>query len=146
MLSLIGGSNSGVFASVAPFGYAITAASFGAGVPAAIVCVLTLIVTGIKFGGSGLLFYILTLLVFVAFILIKRPIEQEGRNEEFKVGIQMSFAVFAVQMVKMMFKGFLVYDLLYNIMVAIATFILYKVFVNSLIVFKEIRLKKVFSI
>lgn len=146
MISLIGGNDSSIFTSVAPFGYAITAASFGAGVPAAIVCVLTLIGTGIKFGGSGLLFYILTLLVFVAFILIKRPIEQEGRNEEFKVGIQMSFAVFAVQMVKMMFKGFLVYDLLYNIMVAIATFILYKVFVNSLIVFKEIRLKKVFSI
>ena len=56
MLSLIGGSNSGVFASVAPFGYAITAASFGAGVPAVIVCVVTLIGTGIKFGGSGLLF------------------------------------------------------------------------------------------
>ena len=98
MISLIGGNDSSIFTSVAPFGYAITAASFGAGVPAAIVCVLTLIGTGIKFGGSGLLFYILTLLVFVAFILIKRPIEQEGRNEEFKVGIQMSFAVFAVQM------------------------------------------------
>ena len=146
MLSLIGGSNSQLFTSVAPFGYAITAASFGAGIPAVIVCIITLIGTGIKFGGSGLLFYILTLLIFVAFILIKKPIEQEDRNEEFKVGLQMAFSVFAVQMVKMMFKGFLVYDLLYNIMVSITTFILYKVFVNSLIVFKEMQIKKVFSI
>lgn len=146
MLSLIGGSNSGVFASVAPFGYAITAASFGAGVPAAIVCVVTLIGTGIKFGGSGLLFYILTLLIFVAFILIKKPIEQEEKNEKLKVGLQMTLAVFVVQMVKIMFKGFLLYDLLYNTMIAITTFILYKVFVNSLVVFKEMKVKAVFSI
>ena len=146
MLSLIGGSNSRVFASVAPFGYAITAASFGAGVPAAIVCVVTLIGTGIKFGGSGLLFYILTLLIFVAFILIKKPIEQEEKNEKLKVGLQMTLAVFVVQMVKIMFKGFLLYDLLYNTMIAITTFILYKVFVNSLVVFKEMKVKAVFSI
>ena len=146
MLSLIGGSNSRVFASVAPFGYAITAASFGAGVPAAIVCVVTLIGTGIKFGGSGLLFYILTLLIFVAFILIKNPIEQEEKNEKLKVGLQMTLAVFVVQMVKIMFKGFLLYDLLYNTMIAITTFILYKVFVNSLVVFKEMKVKAVFSI
>ena len=81
MLSLIGGTNSPIFTSVAPFGYAITAASFGAGIPAVMVCIVTLIGTGIKFGGSGVLFYILTLLIFVAFILIKKPIEQEEKNE-----------------------------------------------------------------
>lgn len=146
MLSLVGGTDSALFTSIAPFGFAITAASFGAGVPALIVCLVTMIGTGIKFGGSGLLFYILTLLVFVAFILIKRPIEQEEKNEQLKVGLQMTLAVFVVQMVKMLFKGFLVYDLLYNIMITITTYILYKVFVNSLIVFKEFGVKKVFSI
>ena len=60
MMSLLGGQNSPVFTSAAPFGYAITAASFGAGVPALIVCLVTLVGTAIKFGGSGLLFYILT--------------------------------------------------------------------------------------
>ena len=43
-------------------------------------------------------------------------------------------------------KGFLLYDLLYNIMISIATFILYKVFVNSLEVFREYKTKKVFSL
>ena len=55
MMSLLGGQNSPVFTSAAPFGYAITAASFGAGVPALIVCLVTLVGTAIKFGGSGLL-------------------------------------------------------------------------------------------
>lgn len=146
MLSLVGGRDSALFTSIAPFGFAITAASFGVGVPALIVCLVTMIGTGIKFGGSGLLFYILTLLVFFAFILIKKPIEQEEKNEQLKVGMQMTLAVFAVQMVKMLFKGFLVYDLLYTIMITITTYILYKVFVNSLIVFKEFGVKKVFSI
>lgn len=146
MLSLVGGGNSPVFTSIAPFGYSIVAASLGAGIPAVMVCLVTLIGTAIKFGGSGLLFYILTLLVFIAFILIKRPIEQEDKNEKLKVGLQMAFSVFIVQMVKMLFKGFMVYDLLYNIMITVTTFILYKVFVNSIIVFKEFRVKKVFSI
>lgn len=146
MLSLIGGTNSPVFTSVAPFGFAITAASFGVGAPAGIVCIVTMIGTAIKFGGSGLLFYILTLLIFVAFILIKKPIDQEEKNEKLKVGMQMTFAVLSVQMVKMLFKGFLVYDLLYTLMITITTFIFYKVFVNSLVVFKNCRIKKVFSI
>ena len=146
MLSLVGGTDSVLFTNMAPFGCAITAASFGAGIPAATVCLVTIIGTAIKTGGSGLLFYILTLLIFIAFILIKRPIEQEDKNEKLKVGLQMTFAVFTVQMVKMLFKGFLVYDLLYNIMITISTYILYKVFVNSLIVFKEFEVKKVFSI
>ena len=124
MLSLVGGSDSVLFTNMAPFGCAITAASFGAGIPAATVCLVTIIGTAIKAGGSGLLFYILTLLIFIAFILIKRPIEQEDKNEKLKVGLQMTFAVFAVQMVKMLFKGFLVYDLLYNIMITISTYIL----------------------
>ena len=146
MLSLIGGTNSPIFTSVAPFGYAITAASFGAGIPAVMVCIVTLIGTGIKFGGSGVLFYILTLLIFVAFILIKKPIEQEEKNERLKVGLQMTFAVFTVQMVKMLFSGFLVYDLLYTLMITIATYIFYKVFVNSIVVFRDYKIKKVFSI
>lgn len=146
MLSMVGGQNNSIFTSIAPFGFAIISASMGAKVPTAIVAILTLIGTGIKFGGNGLLFYILTLLIFIAFVLIKRPIEQEDKNEKLKVGLQMAFAVFIVQTVKMLFKGFLLYDLLYNFMLSIITFILYKVFVNSLAVYKEYGIKKVFSI
>lgn len=146
MMSLVGGANSPVFTSIAPFGFAITAASLGTGIPAAIVCIVTIIGTAIKFGGNGVLFYILTLLIFIAFILIKMPIEQEENNEKLKVGRQMAIAVFVVQMVKMLFNGFLAYDLLYTIMITLTTFVFYKIFVNSLIVFKDCKVKKVFSI
>ena len=145
MVSLVGGQDS-MFTSVAPFGFAIIAASIGARIPALLVCLVTLIGTTIKFGGNGLLFYILTLLIFLAFVLIKRPKEEEERNEKIKVGIQMSLAVFIVQTVKMLFNGFLVYDLAYNIMLSLVTYILYKVFVNALVVFSEAGIKKVFSI
>ena len=146
MISLVGGKDSLIFTSIAPFCYAIIAASLGAGIPVVVVCLVTFIATAIKFGGSGALFFILTMLIFFAFILIKQPIEQEGKNEKFKVGLQITFSVFIVQMVKMLFKGFLVYDLLYNIMITISTFALYKVFVNSIIIFKEFKIKTVFSI
>ena len=145
MISLVGGQDS-MFTSIAPFGFAIIAASIGARIPALLVCIVTLIGTTIKFGGNGLLFYILTLLIFLAFVLIKRPKEEEERNEKIKVGIQMSLAVFIVQTVKMLFNGFLVYDLAYNIMLSLVTYILYKVFVNALVVFSEAGIKKVFSI
>ena len=145
MISLVGGQDS-MFTSIAPFGFAIIAASIGARIPALLVCLVTLIGTTIKFGGNGLLFYILTLLIFLAFVLIKRPKEEEERNEKIKVGIQMSLAVFIVQTVKMLFNGFLVYDLAYNIMLSLVTYILYKVFVNALVVFSEAGIKKVFSI
>ncbi len=145
MLSLVGGQDS-MFTSIAPFGFAIISASIGARIPALFVCIATLIGTTIKFGGNGLLFYILTLLIFLAFVLIKRPEEQEERNEKVKVGIQMSLAVFIVQTVKMLFNGFLVYDLAYNIMLSLVTYILYKVFVNGIVLFSEAGVKKVFSI
>lgn len=146
MLSLIGGQDNSLFTAIAPFGFAIIAAAMGAKIPTVMVCLVTLVGTTIKFGGNGLLFYILTLLIFIAFILIRRPIEQEDRNEKIKVGCQMALAVFIVQTVKMLFKGFLLYDLLYNIMLSITTFILYKVFVNALSVIKEFGIKKVFAV
>ncbi len=146
MLSMIGGVDNALFTSIAPFSFAIVAATMAAKIPTAIVCALTLLGTAIKFGGNGVLFYILTLLIFVAFVLIKRPEEQEERNEKLKVGFQMSLAVFVVQTVKMLFRGFLLYDLLYNFALSIITFILYKVFVNSIEVFKSYKIKRVFSI
>ena len=146
MLSLVGGKDSAIFTSIAPFGFAMVAASVGARIPVAIVTLITLIGTTIKFGGNGLLFYILTLLIFLAFILIKRPIEDEDRNEQIKVGAPIAIAVLLVQVAKMVFKGFLLYDLAYSLMLAITTFILYKIFVNAITVFRDYKIKTAFSI
>ena len=51
-----------------------------------------------------------------------------------------------VQIVPMFFRSFLLYDLLLAIMVAVITFIFYKIFANSIIMLKEFRNKKAFTI
>lgn len=147
MVAMAGGDST--LLTIAPFGFAMIAAAVGAEVPVMMVCVSSLLGATIKFGGSSLLTYLFTILVFLACILIKRPaeaMEDYELNEKKKVGAHIAISVFIVQAVQMLFKTFYVYDLLYSIMLAISTFIMYKVFVNSLIVFKEFTVKKVFSI
>ena len=147
MVSMVEG-NSALLA-IPPFGFAIIAAAVGAEVPVMMVCISCLLGVIIKSGTSYLLTYILTILVFLACIIIKRPAETIADyepNEKKRVGVHIAISVFLVQVIQMFFKSFYVYDLLYSIMLAISTFILYKVFVNSLIVFKEINVKKVFTI
>lgn len=135
--------------TVAPFGFAIIAASVGAQVPVMMVCISCLLGSIIKFGTSYLLTKILTILLFLASILIIKPRIQYFEyevNEKQKVGLHIFLAVLATQIIPMFFKTFYIYDLLYGIMLAISTLILYKIFVNSLVVFKDLKIKKVFSL
>ena len=147
MLSMAG-SGSEIF-TITPFALAIIAAAVGAEIPILMVCIAGLIGTIIKFGTSYILTYILTLLVFFASLIIRRPKAPEENydaNEKKQVGIHIAFSVFLVQIIYMLFNTFYVYDLLYAIMLTISTFILYKIFVNSIAVFKDYKQKKVFSI
>lgn len=144
----IAGKETGLL-SIAPFGFAIVAASVGTGIPAVLVCLISIIGTVFRSGASYILTYILTMLVFFASIIIVRPKEIIGEyevNEQRKVALHISLSVLIVQLIPMFFKTFYVYDLLYSIMLSISTFILYKIFVNSLSVYKGLGIKKVFSI
>lgn len=147
MMSMAGGDSN--LLSMVPFGLAMIAASVGAGVPILMVCISCMLGTIIKFGTSYILTYILTILVFFASVLIKKPkrnIAEFESNEQRLVGGHIAFSVFIVQVLQMFFRTFYVYDLLYGIMLTISSYILYKIFVNSLTVFKELENKKVFSI
>lgn len=146
MMSLIGGQDGSIFSQIAPFGLAMFAACVGSGVPVAIVAITTLAGYTIKSGVGGFTTVLLTILVFLACILIKRPDEDEEKNEHLKVGTQITFSVFVVQLVKSLFKGILVYDILYNIMLSIVIYILYKIFVNGLAVIQDYKEKEVFSL
>lgn len=146
MASLVRGTDGSIFMQIEPFGFAIIAASIGARIPAIMVCILSLIGTSISFGASGLLTYILTLLIFFVSVLIRRPKQQEEKNEKIKVGGHITFAVLIVQLTQMFFKTFMLYDFLQSIMLAVAVFVLYKIFVNALEVLKNVGIKKVFSI
>lgn len=132
---------------LAPFGLAIFVATCSNKIPSGVVFVAAGIGTFIKFGLSGLLMYILTALVFIALVLIFRPkYEYAQRNEKQKLGKYILIATLLVQVAKMFFTMFLVYDLLTAIMLSITTYIFYKIFSNSIIVIKEFGIKQAFSI
>lgn len=132
---------------IAPFGLAIFAATLANGLPAGIIFIISLIGVLIGLGGGEALTYILTALVFVGLVLIFKPwYEEEYKSERRKLGKYVLISVFAVQIIQILFRGFLWYDLFLGITTGIVTYIFYKIFSNSLIVISEYGITKVFTI
>ena len=145
MLSLVDG-NVGMDYSI--FALAIFAATSSNGIPVGALYVITMIGTMIKFQTSGVLSYVLTSFIFIVSILIFKPkkIIEEFQNEKQKLGRFVFFAVFLGQAVKVLFKPFLIYDLLISISSGFIGYIFYKIFSKSIIVLNEIKTKKVFAL
>lgn len=142
LVSMVGIDN-----ELAPFGLAIFAAACSNRIPIGILYIFILVGTFIGFGVSGVLSFLITSLILIAMMLIFRPrIKENDRNEIQKLGIYLAIATFAVQASKMFFSIFLLYDLIVSIMLAIITYIFYKIFSNSLIVITKYGIKKAFSI
>lgn len=132
---------------IAPFGLAIFAAACSNGIPSGILFLVNGAAILIGFGVNAFLTYLITGLIFIAEILIIKPkTVDENRNEKKKLGLSLFIATTLVQVVKMFFGVFLVYDLLVSIITGIITYIFYKIFSNSLTVITEFKNKKVFSI
>ncbi len=132
---------------IAPFAISIFAAVLSNKVPALIVYILTLIGTFIGLGAGQALSYLLTSLVFIALILIKKPKDNfEYENEKTKLGAYVFISSFMVQIAGILFGNFMVYDLLLSLITAISAYIFYKIFANSLIVIREFGIKKAFAI
>ena len=131
----------------APFGLAFFSACCSNRKPAGIIYVLVAIGTLIKFGFGGLGAFLLTSILFMGLVLIIRPnFEEDERNEKQKLGRYVFISVFAVQAFKMLFTGFLWYDLVTSIAIGIITYIFYKIFANAIIVISDYIEKQVFSI
>lgn len=91
--------------------------------------------------------YLLTSLVFLVMTLIFRPKEGlEYENERLKLGKYAFLSTFLVQVSKILFGNFMVYDLLMSILIGIVSYIFYKIFANSLIVINEFGKKRAFAI
>ena len=132
---------------IAPFGIAFTAACISNGMPLAIVFISSIIGTTVKFGFNGLLMYIVASLIVLLFSVIAKPKRvYDDSNEKVRLGARLTFAVFAVQLIYILFTGFYMYDFLTAIMVAITSYIFYKIFVNSISVVKEYGIKMVFTV
>ena len=116
---------------MAPFGLAIFAAALSNGVPTGIIYILTIIGTIIGFGGQGVLSFLLTSFVFIAMVLIMKPwYEEEYKSERQKLGKYVIISTIVVQVVQMLFRGFLLYDLFLSITTGVITYIFYKIFSN----------------
>ena len=137
----------GFESEIAPFGLAIFAAACSNGIPSGILFLVNGAAILFGFGINAFLTYFLTGLIFIAEILIIKPkVVDENRNEKKKLGLSLFIATTLVQVAKMFFGIFLVYDLLVSIITGIITYIFYKIFSNSLTVVSSFKDKKVFSI
>lgn len=132
---------------LAPFGLAIFAATCSNRIPVGILYIAVFLGTTIGFGVNGALSFLLSSLLFIALVLIFRPsVKEEYANEKQKLGIYVAISAFAVQISKMFFTMFLIYDFIASIILGIVTYIFYKIFANSISVINQYGIKKAFSI
>lgn len=129
------------------FSIAIFAAACSNSIPAMFIYIITMIGTAFRFGSSGVLNYLLVSLLFIALILIFKPwYEEEYKNERRKLGKYVFLATFIIQIVQVFFNGFMIYSFLLCIANSITAYIFYKIFSESIVVIREWKEKKAFSI
>ena len=80
-------------------------------------------------------------------VLIFKPwYEEEYKSERRKLGKYVFASVIVVQLIQILFRGFLLYDLFLGIVTGVVTYIFYKIFANSLITISEYGLTKAFTV
>lgn len=80
-------------------------------------------------------------------VLIFKPwYEEEYKSERRKLGKYVIASVILVQMMQILFRGFLLYDVFVGITLGAITYIFYKIFSNSLTVISEYGNVKAFTI
>lgn len=142
MLSLVG-----VGTGFSLFSIGILGACFSSSVPLIGIVIATLLGNVIKFGVSGGVECLLTILVFfVSIFIIKPRYNLEERNEKIKIGKNIFISVVLVQIVSAMFTVFTFYDLLVSLTYGIVTLAFYKIFTNSISTIENFGEKRAFSI
>ena len=142
MISIVGMEQ-----DVSPFSIAIVGACFSSGVPAIIVVILGLIGNIIGTGVIGALNYILIVLMLLILLCIRPPKENdEYKSEKIQISKHIFFSVIIVMIAKLILTKFTIGDLLLHVILAIISVVFYKIFVNALPVFHEIKEKQAFSI
>lgn len=131
---------------LAPFGIAMLAAILSTSVPIGIPFIIIGIGNLISFGVGSTLNYVLITLTLLFSILIK-PAKYDAENNEIrKLGMRVFITCLAVKFIGLIFKEFMVYDLLLALMYSICAFIFYKIFVNAIPVITKLGIRKVYSI
>ncbi len=131
---------------LAPFGMAMLVAILASNIPIGIVSIFVLIGTGVSFGGNAMLKMLLSLLLVFVSILVKAPKYDSQNNEKRKLGLRLFISCLIVQIVPVFFKNIMVYDILLGLIYSIATYIFYKIFVNSITIIMNIGENRAYSI
>ena len=131
---------------LAPFGVAILVAILSNSVPIGIPFIIIAVGNLISFGVGSTLNYVLITLALLFSILIK-PAKYDGENNETRrLGMRVFITCLAVKLIGIMFKEFMVYDMLLAVMYSICTLIFYKIFVNAIPVITKLGSRKVYSV
>lgn len=142
MISMVG-----ITGEISPFSISILGACISNSIPLLGVVVSSIIGSGIKFGISGLLGYILTaLLLIVTMFLIKPRYNDDEKNEKVRLAKNIFISTLVVQVSKVGITGFTLYDILSIISFSIIAVVFYKIFVNSIIAIRDFYEGKAFSI
>lgn len=142
MISMVG-----IMGDISPFGISVFGACIANSVPLLGVVLFSLIGSVIKFGISGALTYILTSLVLIITMFLFKPVyTDEEKNEKFKLSKNIFIAYMIIQLAQIGITGFTLYDILSAISISIIAVVFYKIFVNSIIAFRDFNDGKAFSI
>ena len=132
---------------VSPFSLAIIVSAISNEIPIIAVLVCAFAGSIIGNGLTGIISFIVTLLIFFASFFVKEPRYNDvSRNEKVMLARRLFFASLIVNVVKVFISGFLLYDLLSAISMSIITTIFYKIFANSLEIITNYNEKMAFSI
>ena len=130
-----------------PIGLAMFASACSNEIPAGIIFLASAIGTAIGFGKTGLLTFALTVLVFMfSIVLFKPDIDDSGRNEKKKLGVNLFFSFLLVQAGSLIFSGFYLYNILQALALSLTSYIFYKIFSNGIVLIKEYGEKTVFVV
>ena len=140
-------STVGMGQDVSPFSIAIVGASLAGGVPAIGIVIAGLIGNIVGVGTVGALNYILIILMLLITLCIKPPKENdEYKNEQIQISWHIFVSIILGMFAKLMLTKFTIGDLIIHITLAIFSVVFYKIFVNSIVVVKEINERRAFSI
>lgn len=142
MISMVG-----ITGELSPFSISMLGACISNSVPLLGIVAFAIIGNAIKFGISGALTYILTALVLIVTMYIIKPkYNDDERNEKVNLAKNIFISTLIIQLAKVGMSGFTLYDILSIICFSIITIVFYKIFVNSIIVFRDFGETKAFSI
>ena len=132
---------------ITPFGLAMVAATLSSGVPVFGVLIAALIGTLAGNGVGAFLNFVFSSMVYFGLVLIFKPkVAMEERNELLKTGKRLMIACFVVTFFQNVTGIVLTYDVFMAIVAATLTYVFYKIFVNGLVVIRNWKMKKAFTL